>query len=112
VSKVRRQLVHHDANSLTRRNLASMRAGTAYTLRDIYDNHVVPLGCAHLSARTFTDWIQSGTKFAVLAAGGTVYILIMIAGLELRTTVSSMVGDSAWQLGNALRHPNPGKLQF
>jgi hypothetical protein len=111
VSKVR-QLVHHNASSLTHHNLASMRAGTVYTLIDIYDDHVIPLGCAHVSARTFRDWIQSGTKFAVLAAGGTIYILIMIAGLELRTTVNSMVGDSAWQLGNTLRHPNPGKPQF
>ncbi|KAG1717812.1 hypothetical protein EDB19DRAFT_1652203, partial [Suillus lakei] len=49
------------------------------------------------------------SKFAALAAGGTIYILVMVAGLELRTTVGSMVGDSSWQLGNALRQPDPSK---
>ncbi|KAG0692206.1 hypothetical protein DFH29DRAFT_782253, partial [Suillus ampliporus] len=57
------------------------------------------------SARTFKDWIQSGSKFAALAAGSTIYILVVVAGLELRTTVGSMVGDLPWQLGNALRQP-------
>ena len=72
----------------------------------IYEMHITPLKFKHLSARTFHDWVQSGNKFAALAAGGTIYILVMVAGLELRTTVGSMVGDSPWQLGNALRHPD------
>ncbi|KAG1818570.1 uncharacterized protein BJ212DRAFT_1221380, partial [Suillus subaureus] len=37
---------------------------------------------------------------------GTIYILVMVAGLELRTTVGSMVGNSPWQLGSALRQPD------
>ncbi|KAG0702909.1 hypothetical protein DFH29DRAFT_998996 [Suillus ampliporus] len=85
----------------------SLRVGTAIMVDEIYKTRIAPLKLNHLSARTFKDWIQSGSKFAALAAGGTIYILVVVAGLELRTTVGSMVGDSPWQLGNALRQPDP-----
>ncbi|KAG1801328.1 uncharacterized protein HD556DRAFT_1205054, partial [Suillus plorans] len=31
----------------------------------------------------------------------------LVAGLELRTTVGSMIGNLPWQLGTTLRQPDP-----
>lgn len=44
----------------------------------------------------------------MLAGGGSVYLLILIAGLELRTSVSKMPSDISWQLAKILRGPVKG----
>lgn len=78
------------------------------TLQELYDAEITPLQIKP-SYRTFQHWHMTGTKFAALAGGGTVYILVLVAGLGLRTSLASMPGDLTCHLGNALRHPDPGK---
>ncbi|KAG1844454.1 hypothetical protein F4604DRAFT_1532572, partial [Suillus subluteus] len=41
---------------------------------------------------------------------GTVYFLVLVAGLGLRTSLASMPGDLSCHLGNALRHPDPDTI--
>lgn len=54
---------------------------------------------------TFTEWYGMGSKFAALAGGGSVYILILIAGLGLRVSIGSLPRDTPLALANILRAP-------
>ncbi|KAJ8581512.1 hypothetical protein M405DRAFT_714384, partial [Rhizopogon salebrosus TDB-379] len=38
---------------------------------------------------------------------GTAYILVLVAGLGLRSSLASIPGDLTCHLGNALRNPDP-----
>ncbi|KAG2109798.1 hypothetical protein BD769DRAFT_1322233, partial [Suillus cothurnatus] len=37
---------------------------------------------------------------------GTIYVLVLIAGLGLRTSIASMTGQGPWDLANTLRCPD------
>jgi hypothetical protein len=65
------------------------------------------IGC-QVSLRMFSGWHACGSKFAAIAGGGTIYILILIAGLDLRISIASMEGTTAMDLGNLLRDPKEG----
>lgn len=64
---------------------------------------------AHLNnapaRKTFVEWVGFGKKFARLAAGGTIYLLVILAGLELRWEVAKASHDVAFRLGEMLRKP-------
>ncbi|KAI9567315.1 hypothetical protein HD554DRAFT_2024127, partial [Boletus coccyginus] len=51
----------------------------------------------------------AGCKFADLAAGGSIYILILIAGLQLRTRVVNMIEDLPWNIAKFLHGAPIGK---
>ena len=59
--------------------------------------------------RTFLEWHASGSKFIAIACGGSVYALVLIAGLGLRVSISSMVGTTHLHLADMLRSPPKGK---
>ncbi|KAI0062592.1 hypothetical protein BV25DRAFT_1803811 [Artomyces pyxidatus] len=60
--------------------------------------------------RTFHEWIQQGSRFATLAAGGTVYLLMMIANRGMRATIGNLEARTARAVGNLLRCPDAGTL--
>ncbi|KAF8419826.1 hypothetical protein L210DRAFT_3765778 [Boletus edulis BED1] len=55
--------------------------------------------------RTLKYWYALGSKYALLAGGGSVYLLILIAGIGLRTSIGKLSSHVLWQLANALRSP-------
>ena len=89
---------------------------------EVWRRHIEGLPDAP-SERTFRHWIKLGSKFAAVAAGGTlviafyddvvddlfqgsVYILIIIVCAQLRIDLEKSVDDFAWQLANVLRCPD------
>lgn len=81
------------------------------SLEEVYEADVVPLQ-KKPTYRTFQRWYTTGTRFAAVAGGGTVYVLVLVAGLGLRSSLASIPGDLTYHLGNALRNPDPGKIFF
>ncbi|KAI0063872.1 hypothetical protein BV25DRAFT_1801482, partial [Artomyces pyxidatus] len=57
------------------------------------------------SLRTFLDWHSRGSKYAAVASGGSVYALLLIAGLEMRVRLGEIEGKAPWILGTTLRDP-------
>ncbi|EGO30171.1 hypothetical protein SERLADRAFT_404464 [Serpula lacrymans var. lacrymans S7.9] len=51
------------------------------------------------------------SKFAAIAGGGSVYILILVAGLRLRVSIGGMEGSLPWDLANLLQSPIPGSME-
>lgn len=88
-------------------DMVSLCMEGAITLSQLYKNSVAQIK-TRPSRRTFYDWLLAGSNFALLAGGGTVYVLVLVAGLGLRTKIASMQGDISMQVANALRHPAPG----
>ncbi|KAF8201939.1 hypothetical protein K438DRAFT_592154 [Mycena galopus ATCC 62051] len=58
---------------------------------------------------TFRDWVHHGKKLALLCAGGTLYLLPIIAALNLRTYITRQVpGEDILSLASALRRVKHG----
>jgi len=78
------------------------------SLRDVYDQVIVKLRDAKIpSCRTFIEWNSFGCKFASLAEGGTVYLLLIIAGLDLRWSLAKAShGRVIWEVAKLLRAPD------
>ncbi|KAI0055819.1 hypothetical protein BV25DRAFT_1832844 [Artomyces pyxidatus] len=62
------------------------------------------------SKRTFMEWHARGSKYAAVAAGGTLYALVLVAGTGLRVRLGEIDGNAAWVLGNALQSELEGRL--
>ncbi|TFK46451.1 hypothetical protein OE88DRAFT_1648472 [Heliocybe sulcata] len=58
------------------------------------------------SKRTFYDWVEEGSKVAVLAAGGTMYLIVMVCLAGMKNAISAMSGDVAHAMANTLRAPD------
>ncbi|KAG1775186.1 hypothetical protein EV702DRAFT_450026 [Suillus placidus] len=86
-----------------------IKLDTGFSLSQIYRDFVVPMG-RKISLRAFQKWHSAGTKFAALAGGGTVYVLVLIAGLGLRISIASMTGQGPWDLANTLRCPDKCRM--
>jgi hypothetical protein len=84
-----------------------MRVGTSLRLKDIYKANAIEL---NVHERTFRQWVSWGTNFAVVAGGGTIYVLILIAGLNLRVSLAHFDGATAVAIGNILRNPPDGRV--
>lgn len=78
------------------------------SLRDVYYQVIAKLPDAEIpSCRTFVEWNSFGCKFASLAEGGTVYLLLIIAGLDLRWSVAKAShGRVIWEVAKLLRAPD------
>jgi hypothetical protein len=55
---------------------------------------------------TFFSWISSGVKFMLLAGGGTIYALILIAAKDMRWSISTAPAKVSWEVAKMLRSPD------
>ncbi|KAG1837772.1 hypothetical protein F4604DRAFT_1532350, partial [Suillus subluteus] len=55
--------------------------------------------------RSFYRWYSTGCRYISLVAGGSFYILVLIAGLELHKTISEVGGNIFSEVGQMLRQP-------
>ncbi|TFY80523.1 hypothetical protein EWM64_g3489 [Hericium alpestre] len=61
-----------------------------------------------VSYNTFLDWHSKGSKYAAMASGGSVYILVLIAGLTLQEKLHHIDKLSPSTMANLLHCPPPG----
>ncbi|KAH9912170.1 uncharacterized protein B0H18DRAFT_961324 [Fomitopsis serialis] len=76
------------------------------TLKAIWTSQLQANTRRTISQRTFKNWNAMGCKFAWLAGGGTVYVLVLVVMRNLRTTIGTMDGHTANYIGNILRWPD------
>jgi hypothetical protein len=86
----------------------SIRVKTGLRLKGIYDRDIKKKSVCGVSYRTFLVWHSVGSKFIAIAAGGSIYALVLIAGLGLRVAVASLVGSTHLHLADMLRSPPKG----
>jgi hypothetical protein len=84
------------------------------TLREVYECIIAKLPGPRIpSCRTFVEWNLFGRKFSHLAEGGTVYLLLIVAGLDLGWSLAKAHGRVVWEVGKLLREPdNTGEPQI
>lgn len=81
-------------------------------INDIF-NHMVEQLQNPPSRSTFYRWVQIGHKFSHLANGGSFYVLLLIAALDLRTVVAGLKAQVPWEVGKMLWEPETcSKLPF
>ncbi|KAI0055244.1 hypothetical protein BV25DRAFT_1815883, partial [Artomyces pyxidatus] len=85
---------------------AQLQEDKTATLTSLYST-LDPDIARRTSLRTFLDWHSRGSKYAAVAAGGSVYALLLVAGLEMRARLGEIEGKAPWILGNSLRDPPP-----
>lgn len=71
-------------------------------IHKFYNDEVAKLRSAP-SERTFHRWYEHSCKFILLAAGGSFYLLVIIASLEIWWKVASMRFSVLQQVGSMLR---------
>ncbi|KAH9913032.1 uncharacterized protein B0H18DRAFT_960643 [Fomitopsis serialis] len=59
--------------------------------------------------RTFQDWNTTGVKFARLAGGGSIYLLVLVAAQNLRVPLATANAHIAQDFGNLLRWPDDSR---
>ncbi|KAG2737165.1 hypothetical protein P692DRAFT_20762436 [Suillus brevipes Sb2] len=84
--------------------MGASTAAESRGIRKIYNEKIKKLQDAP-SERTFQRWYEHGCKFIILAAGGSFYLLVMIAGLEIRWKITTMRFQVLRQVANMLRQP-------
>ncbi|KAG2335730.1 hypothetical protein BDR05DRAFT_953861 [Suillus weaverae] len=89
----------------------SIRLKTGLHLKGIHAREIEGRPLCGVSYRTFLDWHSVGSKFIAIASGGSIYALVLIAGLGLRVSIASMVGPTHLHLADMLRSPPKGSLQ-
>jgi hypothetical protein len=75
-----------------------------YSIRRIYNDQVAKLKNAP-SEHTFQRWNENGCKFIILAAGGSFFLLVIIAGLEIRWKITTIRFEVLRQVAKMLRQP-------
>jgi hypothetical protein len=76
------------------------------SLCNIYATFVAPLPDGKPTLCTFVFWNALGHKFAQLAAGGSIYVLLMVAGLDLYCNIARALGCVPFEVGKMLRRPD------
>ncbi|KAG1800743.1 uncharacterized protein HD556DRAFT_1304758 [Suillus plorans] len=88
--------------------IASLATGATHiTFLSVVSQIQLAVKCQRVpTLRTFVEWNTFGSKFALLAGGGTLYILLIIAGLDLRWSVAKAHGRVLWEVAKLLRAPD------
>ena len=81
------------------------------TITNVYQQEIEPLKSeTRMPGKcTFLEWHTDGCKYAALAGGGTVYILLLIAGLGTQVCFCLADDKMITELANTLREPDLGK---
>ncbi|KAI6038319.1 hypothetical protein EDC04DRAFT_2570227 [Pisolithus marmoratus] len=82
------------------------------SMTKFYHSHVRPLKNAP-ALRTFQEWLATGAKFGRIAAGGSVYTLLLLSGLGLQSVAGRVHGLVHSDVATMLRSPQtaePGTL--
>jgi len=87
-----------------------MRLKAGLNLKGIYLREIRRGSSA--SEVPFVDWHTIGSKFIAIACGGSIYSLVLIAGLGLRVSIAYLVGTMHLHLADMLRSPPEGELYF
>jgi hypothetical protein len=68
----------------------SIRLKTGLNLTQIYEREVKRHATAatRISYRSFVEWHATGSKYIAIACGGSIYALVLIAGLGLRVSIA------------------------
>ncbi|OJA12508.1 hypothetical protein AZE42_12752 [Rhizopogon vesiculosus] len=79
-----------------------------HSLREVYYSVIAKLPDAQIPCcRTFVKWNSFGCKFASLAEGGMVYLLLIIVGLDLCWSVAKASHRRVlWEVAKLLRAPD------
>ncbi|KAG1781466.1 hypothetical protein EV702DRAFT_962312, partial [Suillus placidus] len=84
----------------------SIHLKTGLHLKGIYENEVRDHPSeTKVTYRTFLEWHATGSKFIAIACGGSIYALVLMAGLGLRVSITSMVGTMHLHLADMLQSP-------
>ena len=80
-------------------------------MRQLYRDHVATmLNPPHYV--TFNRWSTIGAKFIALAAGGSFYILVLIAGLDMRYKIATIGSRIPWEVAKMLRRPETNSMSY
>ena len=80
-----------------------MRLKAGLNLKGIYLREIRRGSSAsEVPYRTFVDWHTIGSKFIAIACGGSIYSLVLIAGLGLRVSIAYLVGTMHLHLADML----------
>jgi hypothetical protein len=78
-------------------------------MSQIYKDHIATmLDPPHYV--TFNRWNTIGSKFIALAAGGSFYILVLIAGLDMRYKIATIGSRIPWEVAKMLRSPETSSM--
>ena len=72
---------------------------------------IKPLECKP-AQRTFYFWIATGVNFMLLAGGGSIYVLILIAAKDLRWSLTTAQAEVSWEAAKMLRRPDTCSMLF
>lgn len=84
------------------------------TLTELYEEYIQPLKSEMWvpSKHTFLEWHADGCKYAALAGGGTIYVLVLVAGLGVRVRVHLAEDETITEIANTLRQPDSSELDL
>ena len=78
-------------------------------MRQLYNDHVAGMvDPPHHT--TFNRWNTIGSKFITLAAGGSFYVLVLIAGLDMRYKIATIGSRIPWEVAKMLRRPETSSM--
>ncbi|KAH9829346.1 uncharacterized protein C8Q71DRAFT_678985, partial [Rhodofomes roseus] len=83
---------------------SSIRRLRNFTIGQVYDEYLANIEQAP-SWRTFANWNAIGSKFAAIAAGGSIYALLLIVLAGQRTLLTASINEFAYSLADVLRDP-------
>jgi hypothetical protein len=96
---------HHDRCSKFTSTRVIRSDPSISTISEFYNAVVKPLG-PKPGSRTFYFWIATGVRFLLLAGGGSIYALILIAAKDLRWSITIARAEVSWQVAKMLRRPD------
>ncbi|KAG1791170.1 uncharacterized protein HD556DRAFT_1200384, partial [Suillus plorans] len=76
---------------------------------DVYEAEIANMTGAP-SLRTFRGWVNQGGRYVLIAGGGSIYALVLIAGLDLHWCIVKANTQVSWNLGKMLQNPDSANV--